>query len=126
MPGIPAKAERACAAASSSCDPRNKSAMTMTSSRTRAIVPCMAQFTLEPPSQANLIRTYSASDLHIAAQRITGSCIVTASELISVWEPHCFAELMPAHLEAVVALSPELVLLATGTTQRFASLEVRA
>jgi uncharacterized protein len=86
----------------------------------------MVQFTLEPPSQANLIRSYSASELHIAAQRITASCIVTASELISVWEPQSFAELLPAHLEAVFALRPELVLLATGTTQHFASLAVRA
>jgi uncharacterized protein len=86
----------------------------------------MVQFTLEPPSQANLIRSYSASELRIGAQRITGSCIVSASVLISPWEPQSFADLTVAHLEALFALEPELALLSTGPTQRFASQEVRA
>jgi uncharacterized protein len=86
----------------------------------------MVQFTLEPPSQANLIRSYSASELRIGSQRLTGSCIVTATALISAWEPASFAELAAVHLEALFALEPELVLLGTGPVQRFASLEVRA
>jgi uncharacterized protein len=86
----------------------------------------MVQFTLEPPSQANLIRSYSASELRIGSQRLTGSCIVTATALINAWEPASFAELAAVHLEALFALEPELVLLGTGPVQRFASLEVRA
>lgn len=85
----------------------------------------MVQFTLEPGSQAHLIRSYSASELHIGSERITGSCIVSAERLITDWEPAQFAELLPVHLEAVFALSPEVVLIGTGPVQRFASAAVR-
>jgi len=84
------------------------------------------KFTLEPPSQANLIRGYSETELRIGEQRITRSCIVTADRLITEWAPATFAELTTAHLEAIFALAPEVVLIGTGLTQRFASAEVRA
>jgi uncharacterized protein len=83
------------------------------------------KFTLEPPSQANLIRSYSDSELRIGEQRVQRSCLVTAERLITDWPVDTFAELVPAHLEAIFALGPELVLLGTGPTQRFASAEVR-
>jgi uncharacterized protein len=84
------------------------------------------KFTLEPTSRANLIRGYSATEIVIGEHRVQGSCIVTAERLITDWEPQSFGELRAAHLEAVLALSPELVLLGTGATQRFAPPEVRA
>jgi len=96
----------------------------MTSSRTGAIV-SKVKFTLEAASHANLIRSYSDSELRIGDQRVQHSCLVTAERLIGDWPPESFAELAPAHLEAIFALTPELVLLGTGATQRFASAEVR-
>ena len=84
------------------------------------------KFTLEPPSQANLIRGYSASELRIGELRIARSCIVSAARLITEWEPLAFADLAPAHLAAIFALEPEVVLLGTGATQRFATREVQA
>jgi uncharacterized protein len=99
--------------------------MTMTSSRTRRYR-TQVRFTLEPASQANLIRGYSDAGLRIGEQLIERSCIVTADRLITEWPPLSFAELAPAHLEAIFALLPELVLLGTGPTQRFASASVRA
>jgi uncharacterized protein len=84
------------------------------------------KFALEPPSHAHLIRGYSETELRIGEQRLTGSCIVTATRLIIDWEPATFADLSPAHLERIFALEPELVLLGTGPTQRFAPAEVRA
>src|SRR6516164_8846861 len=87
--------------------------MTMTSSRTSVIV-SKVKFTLEPPSQANLIRSYSDTEVR------------TAERLITDWPPLTFDELAPAHLEAIFALAPELVLLGTGPTQRFAPPEVRS
>ena len=53
------------------------------------------------------------------------SCLVTAERLITDWPPAIFDELAPAHLEAIFVLAPELVLLSTGLTQRFAPPEVR-
>jgi uncharacterized protein len=98
----------------------------MTISRTRRYRTAVVQFTLEPASQANLVRGYSDTELQIGAQRVTRSCIVTAERLITEWEPATFADLAPPHLELIFALAPELVLLATGPVQRFAAAQVRA
>jgi uncharacterized protein len=84
------------------------------------------KFTLEPHAQAHLIRGYSAEEIRIGAERITASCIVSPERLISSWEPQCFDELLPAHLEAVLALEPQLLILGTGPTQRFAPKAVRS
>jgi uncharacterized protein len=84
------------------------------------------KFTLEPPAGANLVRSYSATELRIGEQRVQRSCLVTAERLITDWPPASFEELAPAHLEAIFALGPELVLLGTGPAQRFASAAVRA
>ena len=83
------------------------------------------KFTLEPPSQANLIRGYSETELRIGTQRIARSCIVTAERLITEWEPGAFADFTTAQLETIFALAPEVVLIGTGPTQRFAPAAVR-
>jgi uncharacterized protein len=84
------------------------------------------KFTLEGASRANLIRGYSPQEIRIGEQRLTASCIVTADTLIADWEPRSFAELQAEHLEKILALKPELVLLGTGPTQRFPPANVRA
>lgn len=84
------------------------------------------KFTLEPGVTANLIRGYSDSEVRIGGHTVRGSCIVTADALITQWEPQSFAELGAAHLEALLALNPELVVLGSGPTQRFAPAEIRA
>jgi uncharacterized protein len=99
--------------------------MTMTISRTGGIVPSM-KFTLEASSRVNLIRGYSPQEIRIGNQRLSASCIVTADTLITQWEPASFADLEPGHLEAILALKPELVLLGTGPTQRFPPAAIRA
>src|SRR4029077_5355007 len=88
---------------------RYRSGTTMTSSCTGAIV-SKVKFTLEPPSRANLIRSYSDTELRIGDQCVQHSCLVTAERLITDWPPTTFADLVPAHLEAIFALAPELVL----------------
>ena len=84
------------------------------------------KFTLEGGSRANLVRGYSPQGIHISDKRLTASCIVTADTLITDWEPQSFAELQAAHLERILALQPEVVLLGTGPTQRFPPAGVRA
>lgn len=83
------------------------------------------KFTLEPASGRNLVRGYSATEIRIGEHTVQGSCIVTADRLITDWEPQAFAELVASHMEAILALAPELVLVGTGETQRFAPHEVR-
>jgi len=99
--------------------------MTMTISRTGGIVASM-KFTLEASSRVNLIRGYSPREIRIGNQRLTASCIVTADTVIAQWDPVSFADLKPEHLESILALAPELVLLGTGPTQKFPPAAIRA
>ena len=99
--------------------------MTMTISRTGGIVPSM-KFTLETTSRVNLIRGYSAQEIRIGEQRLQASCIVSADSLIEDWAPKTFAELAAEHLEPILALKPELVLLGTGPSQRFPPSAIRS
>ena len=84
------------------------------------------KFTLEPGVPANLIRGYSEAEVRIGGHSVRGSCIVTADTLITEWEPASFAQLRSAHLEAILALAPELVVLGTGPRQQFPPAEIRA
>ncbi|MGH8140775.1 MAG: Mth938-like domain-containing protein [Steroidobacteraceae bacterium] len=84
------------------------------------------KFTLEGGSSANLIRAYGADEIRVGEQSIRSSCIVTADSLVTRWEPATFDDLMPGHLEPIMALHPELVLLGTGATQRFAPAAIRS
>jgi uncharacterized protein len=51
---------------------------------------------------------------------------VSADSLIEDWTPKTFAELTAAHLEPILALKPELVLLGTGSSQRFPPSAIRS
>jgi len=84
------------------------------------------KFTLEGNLRANLIRGYSPREIRIGDQHLTASCIVSADTLIADWEPRSFAELQPAHLERILALQPEVVLLGTGPAQLFPPAAIRA
>ena len=99
--------------------------MTMTISRTGGIVQTM-KFTLEASSRVNLIRAYSSREIRVGEHRLHASCIITADALITEWEPASFTELTVAHLEPILALKPEVVLLGTGPTQRFPAAAIRA
>ncbi len=84
------------------------------------------KFTLESTSRVNLIRGYSPQEIRIGEQRLHASCIVAADALIADWAPSSFEELTPEHLDAVLALEPEVVLLGTGPTQRFPPAAIRS
>jgi uncharacterized protein len=45
---------------------------------------------------------------------LTRSAIITPTQLIRDWMPQSFAELGPAHMDLVVELAPEIVLLGSG------------
>ncbi len=84
------------------------------------------KFTLESSSRVNLIRGYSQQEIRVGEQRLHASCIVSADTVIADWEPASFAELAPAHLERILALKPEVVLLGTGPAQHFPAAQIRA
>ncbi|HYM41556.1 MAG TPA: Mth938-like domain-containing protein [Steroidobacteraceae bacterium] len=84
------------------------------------------KFTLDAGSPANLIRGYSDTEVRVGTRSLHGSCIVTAETVIENWEPATFADLLPAHLEPILALAPELIVLGTGPRQQFPSTQIRA
>jgi uncharacterized protein len=47
---------------------------------------------------------------------LTRSVIVTPTRLVRDWTPQSFTELVPAHMEILVDLAPEIVLLGAGNT----------
>lgn len=81
---------------------------------------------LETGGQANLIRTYETGQIIINQDRFTRSVIVLPGQIVANWPPQGFEDLTQAHLEALVPLSPELVILGTGRRQRFPRAELLA
>ncbi|HKT71993.1 MAG TPA: MTH938/NDUFAF3 family protein [Steroidobacteraceae bacterium] len=84
------------------------------------------KLTLAANSRANLIRSYAPDVICIAEREVRRSCIVTPDALITDWEPGTFADLDVRHLDRVLELAPELIVLATGTTHQFAPAPIRA
>src|SRR5690242_9710042 len=83
------------------------------------------KFTLDTGNSSNLIRGYSATGIRVGDHELHGSCIVTPDQFVN-WEPVSFADLRVEHLEKIFALAPDVVLLGTGMTQRFAPPAIRA
>lgn len=84
------------------------------------------KFTLESSPNVNVIRSYSAEEVRIGEHSVRSSCIVTADTLIDRWPPATLDELALDHLEPIFELRPELVLLGTGSKQRFAPAHIRS
>lgn len=66
-----------------------------------------------------LIRGYEAGRIRINEEIYTRSLIVTPQHLVPEWPPRSLEELREAHLESIIALKPEVVLLGTGPRLQF-------
>jgi len=67
------------------------------------------KLTMENPPATHVVRTYSAGEIRIGESVLTGACIVSARTLLTDLRPRTPAALELADLDAVYALSPELV-----------------
>ena len=83
------------------------------------------KFTQQRPDGANLIRRYGADYIVVGNEEIRSSCLVSANSF-SAWAPRSVEELTVESLAPLFALAPEVVVLATGTTQRFPRASLRA
>jgi len=81
---------------------------------------------LETGGQANLIRTYEAGLIVVNQDNFQRSLIVLPGRVIADWPPQTFEDLALLHLESLVPLQPELVILGTGRRQRFPRAELLA
>jgi uncharacterized protein len=85
------------------------------------------RFTLDAGSGVNLIRSYHyGSEVRVGERSVHTSCIVSADTLIQSWEPNTVDELTSEHLAPIFELKPEVVLLGTGSVQRFPAASIRA
>ena len=83
------------------------------------------KFTLDARDDINLIRGYAPGEVHIGDRVQHAPCIVAAERLILDWTVSTVTALMPADLEPVFALQPDVVLLGTGAKQTFPPAPVR-
>ena len=83
------------------------------------------KFTQQSSAGANLIRRYGADFILIGEQEIRWSCLVSAGSL-APWAPRSVEEITPESLAALFEHQPEVVVLSTGTTQKFPRAALRA
>jgi uncharacterized protein len=68
----------------------------------------------------NTVTAYGTGWLEINARRYEHALLVQPEAPVVPWAPARFEELAAEHFEAIVEHAPEVVLLGTGATQRFA------
>jgi uncharacterized protein len=79
----------------------------------------MVDLTLEPPGDHHYIRSLSARGIRIGETFYQRSLIVSASALVSDWAPQAVDQIQAEHLDQIIELEPEVVLLGTGARQHF-------
>ena len=77
------------------------------------------RFSLDSDANHYSITSYGPGWVRVGQQAFRRSLIVTPERLVSDWLPQTFGDLVEAHFEAIADLEPEIVLLGTGSRQRF-------
>jgi len=77
------------------------------------------KFTQDGTDSGYAIQSYAEGQVSISGKRFTDSLIITPQRVITDWRPADFSSLLPDDFSRLVELGPELVILGTGSTQRF-------
>ncbi|MBT7950635.1 MAG: Xcc1710-like domain-containing protein [Gammaproteobacteria bacterium] len=70
---------------------------------------------------SNKIDAYNIGQVTIAGNIYQSSLLISHDTIVSDWSPQSFSELATSHLEQIIALGPEIVLLGTGKNLIFPS-----
>ena len=62
------------------------------------------------------INAYDTGAITVNNERYTGSIVVTPDRLLNSWEPAQVTQLDASHIEFLISLEPEIILLGTGTS----------
>ncbi|MCX8114421.1 MAG: Mth938-like domain-containing protein [Burkholderiaceae bacterium] len=73
----------------------------------------------DPRTSLNTVTAYGPGFIEINAVRFTGNLIFSPDRPASPWSPSSFETLAAGDFEALLALEPEIVLIGTGSRQRF-------
>jgi len=77
------------------------------------------RFSLDSAMNRYSITRYGPDWVQINQQEFRRSVIVAPDRLVNDWPPQTFGDLVESHFEVIAGLEPEIVLLGTGTRQRF-------
>jgi uncharacterized protein len=79
------------------------------------------KLTDERTAGAHVVRSYAPGEIRVGEHVLTGSCLISATQLITDWRPQSVETLELTDVEPLLALKPEIVVLGAGTRQRFPS-----
>ncbi|HEB96967.1 MAG TPA: hypothetical protein ENI96_11125 [Sedimenticola thiotaurini] len=77
------------------------------------------KFALADPADGYLIRAYDDQQILIGEQAFRRSLVLLSDRILPDWRPDHFDRLEPRDLDLLIGLEPDLVLLGTGSRQRF-------
>ena len=77
------------------------------------------KFSQADPSDGYLIEAYAPGRIQIDGRIFSGGLILSPRKLVPDWGPARAEDLAPVHLEALLALEPQVILLGTGARQVF-------
>ncbi len=76
------------------------------------------------PTEQNQIRACEPGAIHLRDTVLRDHVIISATELITDWQPAAIESLSIADFEPALALQPEILLLGTGARQTFPDIAV--
>jgi uncharacterized protein len=81
------------------------------------------KFSEDKVDQGYYVSGYDSGVIVVSGSPKTASFVISREKLIEDWAPTHIDELRARHLEPLTAMQPELVLIGTGETLRFPSVE---
>lgn len=85
------------------------------------------KFTLDSAAAGTkVIRAYAPGRINVNDVLLESSFILTPERLLENWPPQSFEDITLKHLEAALALEPEILVIGTGATLRFPNAEIMA
>lgn len=80
--------------------------------------------TLQRPGDHLFIRAISDKGIQVGEEWYSEPLVLSATSLVTDWDTRSVEDLHPHSFEKIFALSPEVVLIGTGTRQRFPPMEL--
>ena len=82
------------------------------------------KLTLDINTAAYMIRSYEPGIIRVNDETLHGSLVVSNDALVRDWPPTGVASLEAAHIDIILDLEPEIILLGTGHAQHFPDSEL--
>jgi uncharacterized protein len=79
------------------------------------------RLTDDSASNKVLVRAYAPNEVRVGDTVIRNSCLLRPDRLVTDWRPQTLNDLRVEDLQAILELEPEILVLGSGTKQRFPS-----